>query len=82
MLFHDILKQDIVCMQSLVYTAMFNTIMQFYIQHTQVFSYAAVNVLTNGGSYLDAVEKGCSTCEIEQCDGSVGFGGRQGVCRL
>jgi isoaspartyl peptidase/L-asparaginase-like protein (Ntn-hydrolase superfamily) len=26
-------------------------------------------------SALDAVEKGCSTCEDEQCDGTVGFGG-------
>jgi len=24
---------------------------------------------------LDAVEKGCTTCEDEQCDGTVGFGG-------
>ncbi|XP_069676921.1 N(4)-(Beta-N-acetylglucosaminyl)-L-asparaginase-like isoform X2 [Periplaneta americana] len=27
------------------------------------------------GSALDAVEKGCSTCEEEQCDGTVGYGG-------
>jgi isoaspartyl peptidase/L-asparaginase-like protein (Ntn-hydrolase superfamily) len=26
-------------------------------------------------SALDAIEKGCSTCEDEQCDGTVGFGG-------
>lgn len=26
-------------------------------------------------SALDAVQKGCSTCEDEQCDGTVGFGG-------
>jgi N4-(beta-N-acetylglucosaminyl)-L-asparaginase len=26
-------------------------------------------------SALDAVEKGCTTCEDEQCDGTVGFGG-------
>lgn len=26
-------------------------------------------------SALDAVEEGCSTCEDEQCDGTVGFGG-------
>lgn len=24
---------------------------------------------------LDAVEKGCARCEMEQCDGSVGYGG-------
>ena len=26
-------------------------------------------------SALDAVERGCSTCEEEQCDGTVGYGG-------
>ena len=26
-------------------------------------------------SALDAVEEGCSLCEEQQCDGSVGFGG-------
>uniref|UniRef100_A0A1A8KZC9 N(4)-(Beta-N-acetylglucosaminyl)-L-asparaginase n=1 Tax=Nothobranchius kuhntae TaxID=321403 RepID=A0A1A8KZC9_NOTKU len=36
---------------------------------------AAWGVLRSGGSVLDAVEKGCAQCEIEQCDGSVGFGG-------
>lgn len=30
----------------------------------------------NGGSVLDAVEYGCTVCEVEQCDGSVGYGGR------
>ncbi|KZS13141.1 Uncharacterized protein APZ42_021780 [Daphnia magna] len=29
----------------------------------------------NGKSALDAVEQGCSVCENEQCDGTVGFGG-------
>lgn len=28
------------------------------------------------GSALDAVEAGCSVCETEQCDGTVGYGGR------
>ena len=28
------------------------------------------------GSHLDAVEDGCSECEVEQCDGTVGYGGR------
>ena len=36
----------------------------------------AFESLNNGESYLDAIEKGCSVCEVEQCDGSVGFGGR------
>ncbi len=29
----------------------------------------------NGGSAIDAVEVGCTTCERLQCDGTVGFGG-------
>ncbi|XP_074650767.1 N(4)-(Beta-N-acetylglucosaminyl)-L-asparaginase-like [Tubulanus polymorphus] len=33
------------------------------------------NVISSSGNYLDAVEIGCSVCEILQCDGSVGFGG-------
>ncbi|KAM4802568.1 N(4)-(beta-N-acetylglucosaminyl)-L-asparaginase [Urocitellus parryii] len=36
---------------------------------------AAWLVLESGGSALDAIENGCATCEKEQCDGSVGFGG-------
>ncbi|XP_012811103.2 N(4)-(beta-N-acetylglucosaminyl)-L-asparaginase isoform X2 [Xenopus tropicalis] len=36
---------------------------------------AAWRVLEAGGSVLDAVEKGCAQCEIDQCDGSVGYGG-------
>ncbi|XP_064405466.1 N(4)-(Beta-N-acetylglucosaminyl)-L-asparaginase-like isoform X3 [Halichondria panicea] len=35
----------------------------------------AAQSLSNGGSYLDAVEAGCSVCEAEQCDGTVGYGG-------
>uniref|UniRef100_A0A3B3ZVR1 N(4)-(Beta-N-acetylglucosaminyl)-L-asparaginase n=1 Tax=Periophthalmus magnuspinnatus TaxID=409849 RepID=A0A3B3ZVR1_9GOBI len=31
--------------------------------------------LQSGGSVLDAVEKGCTQCEVSQCDGSVGYGG-------
>ncbi|KAL0974316.1 hypothetical protein UPYG_G00218730 [Umbra pygmaea] len=38
-------------------------------------SETAWSALKAGGSVLDAVEKGCSRCEAEQCDGSVGFGG-------
>ncbi|XP_076005260.1 N(4)-(beta-N-acetylglucosaminyl)-L-asparaginase [Genypterus blacodes] len=36
---------------------------------------AAWNTLQSGGSVLDAVEKGCAQCEIDQCDGTVGYGG-------
>ncbi|XP_071313612.1 N(4)-(beta-N-acetylglucosaminyl)-L-asparaginase [Trachinotus anak] len=36
---------------------------------------AAWSVLQSGGSLLDAVEAGCARCEMEQCDGSVGYGG-------
>ncbi|XP_018419056.1 PREDICTED: N(4)-(beta-N-acetylglucosaminyl)-L-asparaginase isoform X2 [Nanorana parkeri] len=36
---------------------------------------AAWNVLAAGRSALDAVERGCTQCEIDQCDGSVGYGG-------
>ncbi|XP_048451292.1 N(4)-(Beta-N-acetylglucosaminyl)-L-asparaginase-like [Rhincodon typus] len=35
----------------------------------------AWDTLHSGGSALDAVEKGCSQCEFEQCDGTVGYGG-------
>jgi len=35
----------------------------------------AWSVITSNGSSLDAVEKGCSLCEEERCDGTVGYGG-------
>ncbi|XP_078369248.1 N(4)-(Beta-N-acetylglucosaminyl)-L-asparaginase-like isoform X1 [Oculina patagonica] len=36
----------------------------------------AWHVISSGqGSALDAVESGCSVCETEQCDGTVGYGG-------
>jgi len=35
----------------------------------------AREILATGGSVLDAVEIGCTTCEQEQCDGTVGYGG-------
>lgn len=38
--------------------------------------HAAAETLLTGGSYIDAIETGCSVCEVEQCDGSVGYGGR------
>lgn len=31
--------------------------------------------LNSGGSALDAVEAGCRQCQIERCDGTVGWGG-------
>ncbi|CAL8261660.1 unnamed protein product [Lota lota] len=36
---------------------------------------AAWEALQSGGSVLDAVERGCGRCEVDQCDGSVGYGG-------
>ncbi|KAH0616117.1 hypothetical protein JD844_026985 [Phrynosoma platyrhinos] len=36
---------------------------------------SAWSTLQTGGSEMDAVEKGCGQCEIDQCDGSVGYGG-------
>ncbi|KAG7224886.1 hypothetical protein INR49_014950 [Caranx melampygus] len=36
---------------------------------------ATWRTLQSGGSVLDAVETGCARCEMEQCDGSVGYGG-------
>jgi hypothetical protein len=30
---------------------------------------------TSGATVIDAIEKGCQQCEIEQCDGTVGYGG-------
>ncbi|XP_062905516.1 N(4)-(beta-N-acetylglucosaminyl)-L-asparaginase-like [Mobula hypostoma] len=35
----------------------------------------AWSTLASGGSALDAVEQGCRQCEVEQCDGTVGYGG-------
>ncbi|CAA9995441.1 unnamed protein product [Nesidiocoris tenuis] len=35
----------------------------------------AWEALNSGKSALDALEIGCSTCEDEQCDGTVGYGG-------
>ena len=42
----------------------------------KLFSISAKDILETGGSALDAIETGCSKCETEQCDGSVGYGGR------
>jgi N4-(beta-N-acetylglucosaminyl)-L-asparaginase len=36
---------------------------------------AAWHVMEEGGSAVNAVVHGCSTCELLQCDGSVGYGG-------
>ena len=35
---------------------------------------AWANLTSSGGSRLDALVAGCSFCEEEQCDGSVGYG--------
>ncbi len=35
----------------------------------------AWDVLKNGGTAYDAIEQGCSVCEDQQCDHTVGFGG-------
>jgi len=35
----------------------------------------AWQVLSEGGTALDAVEEGCTVCEELQCDGTVGYGG-------
>ena len=36
---------------------------------------AFAKLMSPSGTALDAVEIGCKTCEDEQCDGSVGWGG-------
>lgn len=38
-------------------------------------AYQLLHSSPNSSSALDAVQVGCSTCERNQCDGSVGFGG-------
>ncbi|XP_064418321.1 N(4)-(beta-N-acetylglucosaminyl)-L-asparaginase isoform X2 [Latimeria chalumnae] len=35
----------------------------------------AWSTLQSGGRAVDAVEKGCAQCEIDQCGGTVGYGG-------
>lgn len=35
----------------------------------------AWQVISKKGSAIDAVEQGCSQCEVDQCDGTVGWGG-------
>ncbi|XP_073387937.1 probable isoaspartyl peptidase/L-asparaginase 3 isoform X3 [Physcomitrium patens] len=36
---------------------------------------AAQHVIKEGGSAVNAVVRGCTVCEVLQCDGSVGYGG-------
>ncbi|XP_065071993.1 N(4)-(Beta-N-acetylglucosaminyl)-L-asparaginase-like [Rhopilema esculentum] len=38
-------------------------------------TYKAWSVIMANGSALDAVEQGCTVCEEERCDGTVGYGG-------
>ncbi|XP_025960999.1 N(4)-(beta-N-acetylglucosaminyl)-L-asparaginase isoform X2 [Dromaius novaehollandiae] len=47
----------------------------FFCKYQKVSERKAWRILQMGGSELDAVEKGCGQCEIDQCDGSVGYGG-------
>ena len=35
----------------------------------------AWDILSANGSAFDAIEQGCSVCEEEQCDRTVGYGG-------
>ncbi|XP_037297301.1 N(4)-(Beta-N-acetylglucosaminyl)-L-asparaginase [Manduca sexta] len=35
----------------------------------------AWDVLKEGGTALDAIEQGATVCEVQQCDGTVGYGG-------
>lgn len=42
---------------------------------TQATDAAYNELIINSGSAIDAVEAGCTECELLQCDGTVGFGG-------
>ncbi|KAI1498303.1 asparaginase-domain-containing protein [Biscogniauxia marginata] len=42
---------------------------------TQATDAAYLSLVRSQASALDAVEVGCATCEANQCDGSVGYGG-------
>ncbi|NP_001088900.1 aspartylglucosaminidase L homeolog precursor [Xenopus laevis] len=67
----------VLCVLTLVCAAEFNSELPLVI-NTWSFrnaTEAAWRVLEAGGSVLDAVEKGSAQCEIDQCDGSVGYGG-------
>lgn len=37
--------------------------------------YSGWSVLNSDGTAIDAVVAGCTVCEEEQCDGTVGYGG-------
>ena len=39
------------------------------------FNYSAWEGLMRGSTSIDSVVMGCSLCERQQCDGSVGYGG-------
>lgn len=52
-----------------------NLTLIYYLLQNVFLTTVAWSVLRSGGTVLDAVEKGCARCEIEQCDGSVGYGG-------
>lgn len=48
------------------------------LQQNDYFTFVVAWSVINDGesSSLDAVEQGCCVCEVEQCDGTVGYGGR------
>ena len=47
------------------------------IDNIKLFIFVAWKVINSTGKTpLDAVEKGCTACEIARCDGTVGYGGR------
>lgn len=46
------------------------------IEHwNNLFSFEAWDVLQEGASAIDALTAGCTVCEIDQCDFTVGYGG-------
>lgn len=49
----------------------------FFIYNVKLLTLTAWKVINStGSSPLDAVEKGCTACEVARCDGTVGYGGR------
>ncbi len=59
-----------------IVTPLFHQNLIQYVLYVYFFFLSAVHSLSKGGSCLDAVEAGCSVCEAEQCDFTVGYGGR------
>ena len=61
---------------NLVYSHVCRSLLEQQIKLFLTLQIIAWEVITSSGSALDAVEKGCSVCEVERCDGTVGYGGR------